>query len=309
MALIPHTFSFSTGLPSGIPEEGLVSVHSAAGLSLGLDPVGGTGEYGLSLGGLRSLQSENRALRVALEEALLNEQDGLKTQISHAKAKGAKGLSGRYVPVPGSMTVPQMGSGGDTGIEGGPQDSGGGDKSNAQGHSVEVLSSEEFREEEEDEECAWAPGSPTGRQGTDLMAAKAARQAAAAGGAPSPLRGLGANLDMGGGFNGANIGMGGRGGYESLSPSPESPESPERSYGDRMNDLSDIPLSPLAGSSTSPKIGSPQSMEGSGVSLVQGGRVLDVVDVIEEIDDFEDADFEEEEETETFESSFKDIPP
>jgi len=30
--------------------------------------------------------------------------------------------------------------------------------------------------EEEDEECAHAPGSPTGRQGTDLMAAKQARQ-------------------------------------------------------------------------------------------------------------------------------------
>merc|ERR1711865_1161306 len=37
-------------------------------------------------------------------------------------------------------------------------------------------------EEEEDEECAWSPGSKTGRQGTDLMAAKAARQAR------SPLR-------------------------------------------------------------------------------------------------------------------------
>ena len=31
-------------------------------------------------------------------------------------------------------------------------------------------------EEEGDEECAYAPGSPTGRQGTDLMAAKRARQ-------------------------------------------------------------------------------------------------------------------------------------
>jgi len=30
--------------------------------------------------------------------------------------------------------------------------------------------------EEEDEECAWAPNSPTGRQGSDLMAAKKARQ-------------------------------------------------------------------------------------------------------------------------------------
>jgi len=50
-------------------------------------------------------------------------------------------------------------------------------------------------------------------------------------------------------------------------------------------------------------------MEGNGASLVQGGRVLDVVDVIEENDAYEDADFEAEEETETFESSFKDIPP
>ena len=32
--------------------------------------------------------------------------------------------------------------------------------------------------DEEDEECMWAPGSPTGRQGTDLMAAKRARQSA-----------------------------------------------------------------------------------------------------------------------------------
>jgi len=32
------------------------------------------------------------------------------------------------------------------------------------------------KEDEEDEECAWAPGSPTGRQGSDLMAAKLARQ-------------------------------------------------------------------------------------------------------------------------------------
>jgi len=30
--------------------------------------------------------------------------------------------------------------------------------------------------EEFDEECAWAPGSPTGHQGTDLMARKTARQ-------------------------------------------------------------------------------------------------------------------------------------
>jgi len=30
--------------------------------------------------------------------------------------------------------------------------------------------------EECDEECAWAPGSPTGRQGSDLVAAKKARQ-------------------------------------------------------------------------------------------------------------------------------------
>jgi len=39
---------------------------------------------------------------------------------------------------------------------------------------------EEDEFEEEDEECAWAPGSPTGKQGTDLMAAKRARQAATA---------------------------------------------------------------------------------------------------------------------------------
>ena len=37
-------------------------------------------------------------------------------------------------------------------------------------------SSEEWCTEEEDEECAWAPGSTTGRQGSDLMAAKQARQ-------------------------------------------------------------------------------------------------------------------------------------
>ena len=34
----------------------------------------------------------------------------------------------------------------------------------------------EWEPEEDDEECAFAPGSPTGRQGTDLMAAKKARQ-------------------------------------------------------------------------------------------------------------------------------------
>jgi len=43
-------------------------------------------------------------------------------------------------------------------------------------------------EEEEDEECAWAPGSPTGRQGSDLMARKAAQQAQQAL-PPSPLGG------------------------------------------------------------------------------------------------------------------------
>ena len=37
------------------------------------------------------------------------------------------------------------------------------------------MHSEEFIEES-DEECAHCPGSPTGRQGSDLMAAKAARQ-------------------------------------------------------------------------------------------------------------------------------------
>ena len=41
--------------------------------------------------------------------------------------------------------------------------------------SVEFEAEEE--EEEGDEECAWCPGSPTGRQGSDLMARKAARQA------------------------------------------------------------------------------------------------------------------------------------
>ena len=38
--------------------------------------------------------------------------------------------------------------------------------------------------EEEDEECAWCPGSPTGRQGTDLMARKAARQVGMHAGGP-----------------------------------------------------------------------------------------------------------------------------
>ena len=33
-------------------------------------------------------------------------------------------------------------------------------------------------EEEGEEECVWAPGSPTGRQGSDLMAAKKAMQVA-----------------------------------------------------------------------------------------------------------------------------------
>ena len=38
--------------------------------------------------------------------------------------------------------------------------------------------SEASWQEEEDEECAWAPNSTTGRQGSDLMAAKRARQLA-----------------------------------------------------------------------------------------------------------------------------------
>lgn len=41
-------------------------------------------------------------------------------------------------------------------------------------------------EEESDEECAYAPGSPTGKQGTDLMAAKRAKQAKTPAG-PIPL--------------------------------------------------------------------------------------------------------------------------
>lgn len=49
-----------------------------------------------------------------------------------------------------------------------------------------VEESNLYPAEESDEECAWAPGSPTGRQGSDLMAAKAARQSASRLGEPSP---------------------------------------------------------------------------------------------------------------------------
>ena len=50
--------------------------------------------------------------------------------------------------------------------------------SSARGASVESRSESFVPEldEDEDEESAWAPGSPTGRQGTDLMAAKKARR-------------------------------------------------------------------------------------------------------------------------------------
>lgn len=62
------------------------------------------------------------------------------------------------------------------------------DQDNEAGHIDDFKPEEEDDQlEEEDEECAWAPGSPTGRQGSDLMAAKRARQLSCTSPIPSPL--------------------------------------------------------------------------------------------------------------------------